>query len=250
MTFANLANPKYRKGDIILVSYSQMFFDTLFGFFALYVLTKVLGKTQISQLTAFDFISAIILGELVGNALFDDKAGILEMAFILFLWGGLIYIIEIGTQKFKKTRYLFEGAPEIIIRRGKLIRDVMRKNKLDINQLQHLLREKDVFSMKEVEFAILETNGALSVLKKSDYQTPNRKDMKLAPQPVQLSTTLIIDGEIIYDNLEERNLTEEWLKEELKEQGFDQVKDVFFAEYMKDEELLVLPYVNRNRPKK
>lgn len=232
-----------------MISYSQMFWDTLFGFLALYLLTKLLGKTQISQLTAFDFISAIILGELVGNAMFDDKAGIKEMAFVLFLWGGLLYAIEVATQKFKRTRALFEGQPEIVIRRGKLIRDVMKKNKLDINQLQHLLREKDVFSIREVEYAILETNGAISVLKKSDFQTPTRKDMKLAPQPANLSVTLINDGEIIYDNLEEKNLTEEWLLEQLKEHGFDHVKDVFYAEYMKDEELLILPIVNRRKTK-
>ncbi|WP_081755966.1 DUF421 domain-containing protein [Paucisalibacillus sp. EB02] len=233
-----------------MISYFQMFTDTLFGFFALYILTKLLGKTQISQLTAFDFISAIILGELVGNAMFDDKAGILEMAFVLFLWGGLLYSTEIITQKFKASRSLLEGTPEIVIRKGKMIRDVMKKNKLDVNQLQHLLREKDVFSVREVEYAILETNGAISVLKKSDYQSPTRKDMKLAPQPANLTVTLVNDGEIIYDNLEEKNLTEEWLLQELKEQGYEQVKDVFYAEYMKDEELLVLPFVNRGKRKK
>ncbi len=226
-----------------------MFIDTLFGFFALYLMTKLLGKTQISQLTAFDFISAIILGELVGNALFDDKAGILEIAYVLFLWGGLLYLTEWITQRFKGSRALLEGSPEIVIRNGKLIRDVLKKNKLDVNQLQHLLREKDVFSIREVEYAILETNGAISVLKRSDYQTPTRKDMKLAPQPANLSVTLINDGEIIYDNLEEKNLTEEWLLEELKVQGYDQVKDVFYAEYMKDEELFLLPFINRGKRK-
>ena len=212
-------------------------------------MTKLLGKTQISQLTAFDFISAIILGELVGNALFDDKAGILEIAYLLFLWGGLLYLTEWITQRFKGSRALLEGSPEIVIRNGKLIRDVMKKNKLDVNQLQHLLREKDVFSIREVEYAILETNGAISVLKRSDYQTPTRKDMKLAPKPANLSVTIINDGEIIYDNLEEKNLTEEWLLEELKVQGYDQVKDVFYAEYMKDEELFLLPFINRGKRK-
>ncbi|HAM79809.1 YetF domain-containing protein [Ornithinibacillus bavariensis] len=233
-----------------MLSYWQMFIESVFGFFILYFLTKVLGKTQISQLTPFDFISAIILGELVGSALFEEKAGVLHIGFVILIWGGLIYFVEMITQKFKRTRFLLEGSPEIIIRKGKLIRNVMAKNKLDINQLQHLLREKDVFSLKEVEYAILETNGAISVLKKSDYQTPNRKDMKLAPQPVQLSTTLINDGEIIYDNLEEKNLTEQWLIEQLKEQGYDDVNDVFYAEYMKDEDLLVLPFVNRKNRNK
>lgn len=73
--------------------------------------------------------------------------------------------------------------------------------------------------------------------------------MKLSAQDVDLSTTLINDGEIIYDNLEEKNLSEEWLMEQLIEQGYNQLEDVFYAEYMKDQKLLVLPFLNRNHQK-
>ncbi|MFC3040560.1 DUF421 domain-containing protein [Virgibacillus xinjiangensis] len=230
-------------------AYMQMFYETLFGFAALFVLTKVLGKTQISQLTPFDFISALILGELVGNALFDKNAGIPQIGFVIALWGGLLYITEIITNRFKRTRLFLEGSPDIIIYRGKLIRDVMKKNNLDINQLQSLLRAKDVFSLRDVEFAFMETNGTVSVLRKSDMQTPTRQDMKLSPQEVNLAATLITDGEIIYDNLEEKNLTEEWLMQQLQDQGYDKVEDVSYAEYEKGKELFILPFVNRNHEK-
>ncbi|MBY7143127.1 DUF421 domain-containing protein [Virgibacillus sp. NKC19-3] len=228
-----------------------MLWETLFGFFALFILTKVLGKTQISQLTAFDFIASLILGELVGNALFDDKAGIPQIAFVIGLWGALLYLTEIISQKFKGTRSLIEGSPAIIIYNGKLIRDVMKKNKLDVHQLKNLLRAKDVFSIQEVEHAILETNGTVSVLKKSPFQSPTKSDMNVSPSPqdVKLATSLINDGEIIYDNLKEKNLTEEWLLEQLKEQDFNTVEDVFYAEYIKDKKLFVLPFVNRNHDK-
>ncbi|RDW18289.1 DUF421 domain-containing protein [Oceanobacillus arenosus] len=229
-----------------MLNYFQMFTDTIFGFIALFVLTKLLGKTQISQITTFDFISSLLLGELVGNGLFDPDIGILQIGFVVFLWGALMYVTEIITQKFKGTRAFIEGSPSIIIYKGKLIRDIMKKNKLDINQLQHLLRAKDVFSIQEVEYAILETNGTLSVLKKSSFQTPSRKDMKLAEQDVTLSTMLINDGEIIYDNLLEKNLSKEWLLQELKEQDFERVEDVFYAEYIKGEKLFLFPIINRN----
>ncbi|WP_156289005.1 DUF421 domain-containing protein [Oceanobacillus salinisoli] len=229
--------------------YLSMFTETVFGFFALFVITKVLGKTQISQITPFDFISALLLGELVGNALFDEKAGVPEIAFVVTLYGVLMYSSEIITQKFKRTRGLIEGYPSVVIHNGKLMRDVMKKNKLDIHQLQHLLREKDVFSIQEVEFGILESDGTLSVLRKSDYQTPTRKDMKLSPQEVKLPVTLVNDGEIIYDNLKEKNLTEEWLHEKLKEQGYEKVEEVFYVEYTKGEELFILPFFNRDHQK-
>ncbi|SHG30453.1 DUF421 domain-containing protein [Ornithinibacillus halophilus] len=225
--------------------YLPILYESLFGFVALLTVAKLLGKTQISQLTAFDFISAIILGELVGNALFDEKAGILDIGFVIIIWGGLLYITEIITQKFKSTRALLEGSPAIVIHNGKLIRDVMKKNKLDINQLQHLLRSKDVFSIREVAFAILETDGTISVMRKSQKQTPTRGDLNLPPQEANLSYTIISDGEIIYDNLEELNLTEAWLKQELKKQEVQQVEEIFYAEYTSgDQNLFLLPFVN------
>lgn len=230
-------------------SYISMFVEVIFGFFALFLITKILGKTQISQITPFDFISALLLGELVGNALFDPKAGIPEIAFVVALYGILMYIVEIISQKYKRTRHLLEGSPTIVIHRGKLVRDMMKKTKLDINQLQHLLREKDVFSISEVEFAVLEANGTVSVLKKTDYQTPTRKDLKLSPQEVTLPTTLINDGEIIKDNLQEKNLPLSWLEESIREQGYNDVSEIFYAEYSKGEPLYIVPFFNRGHQK-
>lgn len=230
-------------------AYFQMFTDIIFGFFALFVITKVLGKTQISQITAFDFVSALVLGELIGNALFDEKAGIPEIAFVVFVWGALMYIIEFITQRFKSTRSFLEGSPTIVIYNGKLIRDEMKKMKLDINQLRHLLREKDVFSISEVEYAILETDGTVSVLKKSEHQIPTRKDLKLANEEVKLSAVLINDGELIKDNLKEKNLNEQWLQEQLENQGFNSLEEVFYAEYTKGEDLFIVPFINRNHKK-
>lgn len=226
-----------------------MFTDLVFGFIALFALTKILGKTQISQITAFDFISALILGELIGNALFDEEIGVPDIAFVVLIWGSLMYFTELITQKFKGSRHFLEGSPAIVMYNGKLIRDVMKKNKLDVNQFQHMLRAKDVFSLEEVRYAFLETNGTISVMKKSDYQTPTRKDMKLAAKPDYLPITLINDGEILYDNLREKNLTEEWLIEELAKQNYHDVSEVFHVEYQKDRDLLVFPYINRNHQK-
>lgn len=227
-----------------------MFYETVFGFVALFILTKVVGKTQISQLTPFDFIAALVMGELVGNALFDEKAGILEIGYVIILWGGLLYIVEIITQKFKRTRNLLEGKPAFIIHKGELMYEEMKKNKIDIGELQHLLRANDTFALQEVEFAILETNGDLSVLKKAAYQTPTKKDLNIAPTEPEIATTIITDGEIVPDNLKELNLSEEWLLLELKRQNFHSVKDVIYAEYMVGKNLYVLPYTKIRDGKK
>src|SRR5690625_917967 len=183
-----------------------MLYETIFGITALFILTRFVGKTEIAELTPFDFIAAIVLGELVGNALFDKEAGILDIGFVIIIWGLIIYIIEIITQKFKGSRFILEGKPSLIINKGDLIYEEMRKNRMDINEILQLLRMKDVFALQEVEYAVLETNGELSVLKKAAYQTPNKKDLNVAPTEPQIAMPIITDGEIIQDNLEEAKI--------------------------------------------
>ena len=218
-----------------------MLYETVFGILALFILTKVLGKTQISQLTAFDFIAAIVLGELVGNALFDKKAGILDIGFVVILWGVILYIIEMITQKFKRSRFLLEGKPAFIIHKGELIYEEMRKNKIDINEILQLLRMKDVFALQEVEYAILETNGELSVLQKAEYQTPNKRELNVAPTEPEVAIPVITDGEMIKDNLAEADITEDWLFNELDRQDYE-LHEVFYSEWLKDKKLFILPY--------
>jgi uncharacterized membrane protein YcaP (DUF421 family) len=220
----------------------DMAIETIVGFISLMVVTKVLGKSQITQITAFDFISALVLGELVGNTLFDEKKSFMLIIYAVFFWGLLLYITEQLTQKFKGVRKLFEGKPSIVIHKGQIRRDIMKKEKLDLNQLEHLLRSKDVFSLSEVEYAIFETDGSLSVLKKSMLQSPTRKDVNAKPERVVLPISLILDGELDKDNLKEANLTEEWLKEELRKQEINDYKQVMYAEYKEGEGLYVYPY--------
>lgn len=222
--------------------YGSIFVETLFGFVMLFALTKLLGKTQIKQLTAFDFISALILGELVGNALYDNEVGLLDITFAIVLWGSLIYLMEWVTQKFKGTRALIEGQPSLVIHQGKLQRKEMKKGNLDINQLLHLLRSKDVFSIQEVDYAILETDGTVSVLRKSAFQQASRQDFNLTPKSVVLSFVLINDGEIIWDSLEEIGKDKAWLQQELAKQEVKDVKEVFYAEYKKDQQLHIQGY--------
>ena len=145
----------------------SLFFEMLFGIIALFIVTKILGKRQISQLTAFDFISAVLLGELVGNALFDPEAGILDIAYVIILFSSILFAIEFITQKYKSSRYVLEGKPSFLIQKGLINFEEMRKNKINVGELQLMLRGKDVFAIQDVEYAILETNGQLSVLKKA-----------------------------------------------------------------------------------
>jgi len=225
------------------VEFMEIGIDLLLGFFSLFLLTKMLGKTQLNQITTFDFISAMVLGELVGNAVYDENVGIGKIIFAVLLWGSLIYGLELITQKWKGARSFLEGHPTIIIHKGNVIRERMKENKLDINQLQQLLRAKGAFSFKEVEYAILETNGTISLLKKPQYDHPTRQDFQVHGTDVYLTTTIIIDGEVVLDNLEEIGMNEDWLRNELRKQKVNRVEDVFVAEWHPQEGLHVQKYV-------
>jgi len=228
--------------------FKSMVFDLtlelVIGFFALFFLTRFIRKTQINEITPFDFISAIVLGELLGNAIYDKEIRIWSVIYALIIWGILMYIVEKVTQKFRKTRKLLDGDPAIIIQNGQINFNVIKREKLDVNELLSILRQKDAFSIREIEFAILEQSGDISVLKKAEYDSPTAKDLNLSYKPVYLSINLILDGEVLYDNLKAIGFDEEWLKKQIKMFGVEKIEEVFFADWKQDEGLHVVRKIN------
>ncbi|WP_066048033.1 DUF421 domain-containing protein [Robertmurraya korlensis] len=216
--------------------------ELIVGFVVLFLLAKLLGKTQLSQITPFDFISALILGELVGNAIYDHETSWVEILFSTAVWGGLIFLVEIITQKFKSTRKSLEGEPNIVIHNGIIKYQTLKKAKLDINQLQALVRQQGYFSLQEVQFAILETNGMVSVLPKSQNRPPTLDDLNIKAEQPSIPVTLIIDGEVLSGNLHEAGLDEQWLKEELSKQNFHSFEKVLYAEWKKNQGLFAMSY--------
>lgn len=146
------------------------------------------------------------------------------------------------TQKVKRSRRLLEGDPSIVIQKGKIMYDQLKKNHLDINQLQQLLRKKDIFTIRECEYAILETDGTVSVLRKPDYSSPTVQDLKLPLRSVSLPVTVILDGEAVYDNLHSIEWSIEDLEKHIRKAGADSVKDVLYAEWLEGEALHVQTY--------
>lgn len=212
--------------------FTQITIELILGFVALFIITKILGKTQITQITTFDFISALVLGELVGNAIFDDKVGVRQIIYAVIIWGLLIFILEMITQKWSKTRGFLEGKPTIIIHKGKILRESLKKSKLDVNQLQHLVRSKGVFSIRELEYAVLETDGTVSILKKAPFETPTKKDLQVNLEQINLPITLISDGKVIKDNLTEAGFNLTWLEQQLKQHNILRVEEVMYAEWL------------------
>jgi uncharacterized membrane protein YcaP (DUF421 family) len=222
--------------------YLTVAIELFLGFFLLFILAKILGKTQLSQITPFDFISALILGELIGNAVYDHETSWTEIIFSTTVWGGLIYVVEIISQKYKGTRKSLEGEPNIVIRNGQIKYETLKKAKLDINQLQSLVRQQGYFSLQEVQYAILETNGIISVLPKSQCRPPTLNDLNLSIEDSKLPITLILDGEVLLNNLGETRQDEQWLKNELSKLNYHSYEEVLYAELIENKPLFVMGY--------
>ncbi len=218
----------------------QLIIELIVGFFCLLLFTRLIGKTQITQLTAFDFISALIMGELLGNAIYDDDTGVVEILVAITVWGLLIFAIQLMGQKSITLRKLLEGKPSLVVQKGVIDRQELKKNRMNINELQTLLRNKDVFSVREVEYAILEQNGSLTVLRKPEFDTPTLKDLNLPINSKSLPTLLISDGVILNQDLLKIGKNEFWLKTELKQQGYIDINSIFCAEWREEDGLYII----------
>ncbi|MDF2556967.1 MAG: hypothetical protein K0R71_795 [Bacillales bacterium] len=222
-----------------MAHYKDVFLELFIGYFALLILTKILGKTTISQSSTFDFIAVLVLGDLVGAAMYAKDAKVFHVLFAIAIWGALIFFTALITQKFRKTRSIFEGTPQLIINKGKIVFDVLKKNQMDLDQLSMGLRLKDAFSFYEVEYAFLEPNGDLSVIKKMPYNTVTTKDINLAPKSHSLSYHVILDGEIIEQSLQAAQKDKFWLLNELKHYNYQNEKEVFVAEWNEETGLFI-----------
>lgn len=213
--------------------------ELITGFVVLFILIKVIGKKIIAQITPFTFIAAIVLSELLGNALYDPEIGVGYIIFAMILWAAMIFTVEVLGQKSLFFRKVSEGKPSVLIDNGIINRQQLKKNRMNINQLQSLLRQSETFSIREVAYCYLEANGAISILKKTPKQKVQQEDMQLPPKPVYIPTTLIRDGELLHDELAQIGKSLDWLKNELKNQGVDNFRDVFLAEWLEGEGLFM-----------
>ncbi|AMO35159.1 membrane protein [Lysinibacillus fusiformis] len=204
---------------------------TLFSFFALLILARILGKKQLGQLTFFHYITGISIGSIASQVAAVAETPFLNGMISLIWWAFLTFVVTIISLKSKKARVLFDDKPTIVIQNGRILEFALKKNRLHMDELTMMLREQAIFSVQDIQFAILETDGKLSVLQKTSAQAATKQDVhaNIAP-PTYLPTEVISDGQLIYENIVELELTEEWLMKKLKKQKVHNIEDVYFAQ--------------------
>lgn len=216
-------------------------FEAAMTFAALLVLTRLLGKKQLSQLTYFNYITGITIGSIAGNMIIVDSTSYIKELAGLITWCLLTVLIAWISQKSPRGRVLLDGQPTIIMKKGVLSQKAIRKLHINMDDITMLLRQQNIFSLVEIDYAILEPDGKLSVLKKPDYQSVVKKDMQMASATAEyLPAEIITDGNIVEKNLQEFNLSEEWLEQQLRAQNVFAARDVFYAELQSDGSLYIV----------
>jgi len=202
---------------------------SVIGFFSLLIFTRIIGKEQISQLTFFDYVLGITIGSIAASLTTDLSSRAWPHWIGLLSWAALGYLMELITLKWRYAAKYLEGEPTIVIMNGKIMEKSLKKMKYRVSDIMALLRNKGVFDLNQVDFAIIEPNGQISVLKKPEHMPLTPKDMQIKVMPNGISTELIYDGIIIEENLTQLNKDKAWLLKELNKQGIKDVSEVFLA---------------------
>lgn len=206
-------------------------------FLILVVLARFIGRKLLAQMSYFDFTVTITIGTIAGAYVVQmvDGMWVLISPVLLAILAIVFDILHLKSLIFRK---MTEGEPVIVIQNGNILNNNMKKMRYHLDNLEAQLRDKGVFDFNEVEYAILEPHGQLSVLKKAQYLSITPKVMNIPVSNKGMSTEIIKDGCILEQNLLQNDLTLSWLKGELNKHNF-KIEDIFYASVNTNEELYI-----------
>lgn len=216
-------------GEITLTLLFEVIVQTLFAFFGILIFARLLNKQQVAQLTFYDYINGITFGSIAASLATDIQQRTWQHLLALGIFAFLTFLMSYISVNSRPARKILEGEPTVLIHNGKILEQNMSRLRYNHDNLMTQLREKDCFNVSDVEFAVIEPNGSLSVLLKSQKLPITPEDLGLPTNYKGISSELIVDGKIIYQNLQQNNLDNLWLNEELKKQGIFSVNEVSFA---------------------
>ena len=211
----------------------------LLSLITLFLVTKMLGKKQVSQLSLFDYVIGISIGNFAAEMTINLETNEINGIWAVALFGLCAYLISYLTMKSMLLRRFFIGTPTIIIQDGKILKKNLRKVKFDINDMLEEVREAGYFDLSQVKYAVMEANGSLSILPYPEYRPLTPKDMKIKVDREGLCSNVIIDSKIMHNNLKNINKDEKWLRHELKVKGYSDISKILLATIDINENLVV-----------
>ena len=223
--------------------YSSILFITIIKCILIYILSlilsKLIGIKIISQMNFFDFIMGVSVGSMIAKIVIDKDHVVFSGITALLMFTLLTIATSYLNLKSYTARRIMNAKTLILIENGRIIDKNVRKLKITVNELMMKLREKDVFNLEDVQFAIMERNGQLSVLIKSNKKPVTPYDMELNVKNSSLLNDIIIDGKIIDKNLKIAGIDKKWLQSEIKKKNINKIEDIFYAGVGKNKKLII-----------
>ncbi|MGB4507686.1 MAG: DUF421 domain-containing protein [Syntrophomonadaceae bacterium] len=204
---------------------------SIIAFVTLFIFARLLGKQQVSQLTFFDYVLGITIGSIAASLSIDLESRAWPHWVGLAVWTLAVLGIQIASTKSTTAAKIFMGEPVVVISKGKLLEEAMGRMRYTTGEILEQLRNQGVFDISTVEYAVMESDGQLSVLLKPEHRPATVHDLGLAPPSGGMSAQLIYDGQVIQENLQAAGVDEAWLAKRLREQGINNASEVFLASY-------------------
>ena len=217
----------------------KVILTALLSVVALFIITKIMGHKQVAQLDFFDYVSGITIGS-IGAELATELEEPYKPLIALCVWGGASLLLNLLAHKLPKTRKYINGTPTILMNEGKLYRKNLKKAKLDLSEFMMLCREQGYFDLDEIQTAIFEHNGKVSILPKAANRPATPEDLKITAKATHIGVEVIMDGRVMGENLTRMGRNTNWLEKQLKAQGYNSVKEVFLGIYRPEEDKLTL----------
>jgi len=217
----------------------EIILTALLSVAALFIITKIMGHKQVAQLDFFDYVSGITIGS-IGAELATELEAPERPLIALAIYGLASLSLNLIAHKIPRTRKYINGTPTILMNEGILYRKNLKKAKLDLSEFMLLCREQGYFDLDEIQTAIFEHNGKVSILPKAAKRPATPEDLKIPAKATHIGTEVILDGRVMGENLSRMGRDENWLEKQLKSQGYKSAKDVFLGIYHSEEDKLTL----------
>lgn len=216
----------------IITIMSLLLFSTLF----------IMGKRPIGELPVFDFLSIIVMGAIVGADIADPNIKHMPTAFAVIVLAFIQRGVSILSVKNRKFRSLINFEPTVVVHNGQLLQKNIKKINYTVSEVLMLLREKEIFDLDKVAYGIIEPNGNLSLLKKSEHEELTPKHMSIYTPENSIYITVIFEGKLQTSNIAETNFTEQYIIDKIKERGYNNIEEIFFASIDKNGSMHISPY--------
>ena len=204
-------------------------FRAIILYFVVVFVMRIMGKRQIGQLQPFELVIALMISELAATPMQNTNIPLLHGIIPIITLLVLQVLLSTLQLKSEVARYIFCGKPSILIEKGKINIKELKNTKMNLNDLLEELRLKDYYNIEDIEYAIMETGGQISIIPKSDLEPATRKDLKLSVSQDMIPVTLILDGKINRNNLKLINKDKSWLYSQLKKKNITSTDEVLIA---------------------